>query len=192
MNNTAELLIVEHMVRSIVHHPKLLEVKYRRSVSAIDTYIRAETSDVARLVGRGGSTINALSVIGKALVKPCRFQIWRIEPTVTGSSAVSSALPRFDREQVAGWLKQLAGVLFAQEVIDSVRWSEHENELVLTLINQPMDPKANGILVNAIMDTFEAIGHSRGLRGENRLRVRVAVAQKELLTATIRRVQPYG
>lgn len=180
MNNTAELLIVEHLVRSIVHHPKLLEVKYRRSVNAIDTYIRAEASDVARLVGKAGSTIHALSVIGKVLVRPCRFQIWRIEPTVSRGSAVSS-VPSFDREQVTGWLRQICSVLFVREGIDAVTWSEHDNEVVVTLINQPTDPKDNAVVVGAVMDTFEAIGHSRGLRGENRLRVRVAVAQKELL-----------
>ncbi len=185
MNGTTELpgpgvdlLVWEQLVRSIAINHSRLEVKFRRSVGAVDAFVRAESSDVAKLVGKAGVTINALAVIGKAILRPTRFQIWKIEQNGAGGS-VNAVAPAFDRESVGGWLRQVCEVVFRREGVDEIRWSDRDNEVSVTLRNSPEDRKQNAAVVGAVMDVFEAIGQTRGLRGERRLRVRITVPNDE-------------
>mgnify|MGYP001186393273 CR=1 FL=1 len=155
-------------VRALAAKPDMVEFRWQSSIGSDVLTVFCHGSDVAKIVGRGGKTLNALVRLGRALRAPNRFAI----SEVCAVLAEESEDCPFTYEQTVDLFRDVCRAAFRRNVDVTVH---EENQWVATVVGELSRRNAADI-ATAIIDLFEAVGLTIGLRGNNRLRVQINAA----------------
>lgn len=151
-------------LQALTSRPDAVELAWNSSIGADELTVFCHGSDVSKIVGRGGKTLNALVRLGRVFYAPNRFTI----PEVREKQSDDEEAP-FTYDQTVALLGEVCRTAFRRSV--TVR-TEEENVWTVT-VDGELSRKGAADTAIAIIDLFEAIGLTIGMRGANRLRVQI-------------------
>lgn len=156
---------LKRCLQALAARPEAVVLDWRSSLGADEVVVYCHKSDVSKIVGRGGKTLNAIVRIGRVLVAPNGFCI----PEVREHEADSQDERPYTYDEAVALLRDVCSAAFRKPV--TVR-TEEENLWMVTVDGEVNRRTAAGT-ASAIIDLFEAIGLTIGLRGSNRLRIQI-------------------
>lgn len=156
---------LKRCLQALASRPEAVELDWRSSVGADEVTVYCHGCDVSKIVGRGGRTLNAIVRLGRVLLAPNRFAIPEVREA---SNSQSEDRPLSYTESVE-LLRDVCRSAFRRNV--TVK-TEEEN-LWVVAVDGELNRKSAAEIATAIIDLFEAIGLTIGMRGANRLRVQI-------------------
>ena len=156
---------LKRCVQALASKPSAVEFDWNSSVGSHELTVWCDGADVSKIVGRGGKTINALVRLGRALLVPNRFAIREVRETPPEETEDRP----WTYDQTVALFREVVRAAFRRTVTVTV---EEENQWV-AVVEGELHGRSAADTATAIIDLFEAIGLTIGLRGTNRLRVQI-------------------
>jgi len=160
--------LVKRCVEALATKPSSVEFEWEASVGSVVLTVYCNGTDVSKIVGRGGKTLNALVRLGRTLLAPSRFAIREVR----ASEAEESDDNPLNYDRTVELFRDVCRAAFRRNVTVTVK---EENQWVATVVGE-LNRRNAADIATAIIDLFEAVGLTIGLRGNNRLRVQINAA----------------
>lgn len=155
---------LKRCLQALASRPETVELRWNSSVGSDEVTVFCHGNDVSKIVGRGGKTLNAVVRIGRVLLAPNRFTI----PEVREKHSNEDEQP-YTYDETVALLRDVCREAFRRNATVRV---EEENVWTVAVEGELIRRNAADTAI-AIIDLFEAIGLTIGLRGSNRLRVQI-------------------
>ena len=152
-------------IRALVAKPDMVEFRWQSSIGSDVLTVFCHGSDVSKIVGRGGKTLNALVRLGRALRSPNRFAVSEV-CSIESEESDDSPLSYLETVEL---FREVCRAAFRRPVTVTAK---EENEWI-AYVDGALNKRSASDVATAIIDLFEAIGLTIGLRGSNRLRVQI-------------------
>lgn len=156
---------LKRCLQALASRPGAVRLEWRSTIGCVEVVVHCHGSDVSKLVGRGGKTLNAVVRLGRALYAPDRFAI----PEVREDSGSQDEEDPFTYAKAVELLGEVCRAVFRRTV--TVK-AEEENVWVAH-VDGALNRRTAAETATAVIDLFEAIGLTMGMRGTNRLLVRI-------------------
>lgn len=155
---------LKRCLQALASRPEAVELRWNSSIGADEVTVFCHGSDVSKLVGRGGRTLNAVVRLGRVLLAPNRFTI----PEVREKKSDQDERP-YSYDETVALLRDVCREAFRY---NATVMAEEENVWTVEIEGELNRRTAPDTAI-AIIDLFEAIGLTIGMRGANRLRVQI-------------------
>lgn len=156
---------LERCLQALAVRPGAVKLDWRASVGCNEVIVHCHAGDVSKIVGRGGKTLNAIVRLGRSLYAPDRFTIPEVREVVGNQDEEKP----FTYDQAVALFGEVCRAAFRRHV--TVR-TEEENVWVAQ-VDGELSRRTATETATAIIDLFEAIGLTMGMRGPHRLRVQI-------------------